>query len=90
MNKKEIVATMAKKTGLTMKDCETALSSFMQSVEDALKSGDKVLLTGFGTFKVRERAARVGKNPRTGEPVNVAASRTPDFKAGKTLKDALK
>ena len=89
MNKTELIAAMAEKSELSKKDAEAALNAFVSSVEDALKSGDKVQLVGFGTFEVKARAARTGKNPRTGESVEIAASNTPAFKAGKALKDAL-
>lgn len=89
MNKTELIAAMAEKSGLTKKDSENALTAFVESVEDALKSGDKVQLVGFGTFEVKARAARKGINPQTKKPVEIAASKAPVFKAGKGLKDAL-
>ena len=89
MNKTELIAAMAEKSGLTKKDSEKALTAFLESVEDALKGGDKVQLVGFGTFEVKNRAARTGINPQTKKPVEIAASKTPSFKAGKALKDAL-
>lgn len=89
MNKTEIITAMAEKSGLTKKDSENALTAFVESVEDALKSGDKVQLVGFGTFEVKARAARKGINPQTKKPVEIAASKAPVFKAGKGLKDAL-
>ena len=89
MNKTELIAAMAEKSALAKKDAEAALNAFTASVEDALKAGDKVQLVGFGTFEVKTRAARTGKNPRTGESVEIAASKSPAFKAGKALKDAL-
>ena len=89
MNKTELIAAMAEKSGLTKKDSEKALTAFLESVEAALKDGDKVQLVGFGTFEVKNRAARTGINPQTKKPVEIAASKAPSFKAGKALKDAL-
>lgn len=89
MNKTELITAMAEKSGLTKKDSENALTAFVESVEDALKSGEKVQLVGFGTFEVKARAARKGINPQTKKPVEIAASKAPVFKAGKGLKDAL-
>ena len=89
MNKTELVAAMAEKSELTKKDAEKALSAFLESVEDALKKGDKVQLVGFGTFEVKNRAARTGINPQTKKPVAIKASKAPSFKAGKAFKDAL-
>ena len=90
MNKAELVAAMAEKAGLSKKDAEKALGAFVESVQDAVKAGDKVSLVGFGTFECRERAAREGRNPRTGAVVKIAASKVPAFKAGKAFKDLLK
>ena len=89
MNKTELITAMAEKSGLTKKDSENALTALVESIEDALKSGDKVQLVGFGTFEVKARAARKGINPQTKKPVEIAASKAPVFKAGKGLKDAL-
>lgn len=89
MNKTELIAAMAEKSGLTKKDSEKALLAFIESVEGALKQGEKVQLVGFGTFEVKSRAARTGINPQTKKPVKIAASKAPAFKAGKALKDAL-
>ena len=89
MNKNELIAAMAEKSELTKKDAGAALDAFTAAVEDALKAGDKVQLVGFGTFEVKERAARTGINPQTKQPVEIAASKSPAFKAGKALKDAL-
>ena len=89
MNKTELIAAMAEKSGLTKKDSEKALTAFLESVEAALKDGDKVQLVGFGTFEVKNRAERTGINPQTKKPVTIAASKAPSFKAGKALKDAL-
>ena len=87
MNKTELVAAVAEKAGLQKKDAEKAVVAFISSVSDALVAGDKVQLVGFGTFETRTREARTGKNPRTGEIINIAASKVPAFKAGKALKD---
>ena len=89
MNKNELIAAMAEKSELSKKDAGAALEAFTASVQDALKNGDKVQLVGFGTFEVKERAARTGINPQTKKPVQIAASKSPAFKAGKALKDAL-
>ncbi len=89
MNKTELVAAMAEACGLAKKDCDTALNGFIGAVETALKSGDKVQLVGFGTFEVKERAARTGKNPATGEAIEIAASKAPAFKPGKAFKDSI-
>ncbi|MGF7059737.1 MULTISPECIES: HU family DNA-binding protein [Proteiniborus] len=90
MNKAELVASMAEKSNLTKKDAESALNAFMKSVEEALAGGEKVQLVGFGTFEVRERKAREGRNPRNPEEViKIPASSAPVFKAGKTLKEAV-
>ena len=89
MNKTELVAAVAEKSNLTKKDAEAAIAAFTASVQEALKSGDKVQLVGFGTFEVKSRAARTGINPQTRKPVKIAASKVPAFKAGKALKDAL-
>ena len=89
MNKTELIAAMAEKSELTKKDAGAALGAFTAAVEDALKAGDKVQLVGFGTFEVKERAARTGINPQTKQPVKIAASKATAFKAGKALKDAL-
>lgn len=87
MNKADLVTSMANKSGLTKKDAEKALKSFIESVEDALTAGDKVQLVGFGTFEVKDRAEKTGRNPRTGEPLHIPASKVPAFKAGKELKE---
>ncbi len=90
MNKTELAAAVAAKTGLKKKDAEKVADAFIATITEALKLGDKVALSGLGTFEVKERAARTGKNPRTGEAVEIAASKAPKFKAGKALKDAVK
>lgn len=89
MNKNELLTAMAEKSSLSKKDCEAALDAFTSAVGDALKSGDKIQLVGFGTFEVRERAARMGLNPRTKEVVNIPASKVPAFKPGKALKETI-
>lgn len=90
MNKSELVKAAAEKSGLTLKDTEKALNAITESVAAALANGEKVQLTGFGTFEVRERAAREARNPRTGETLKVEASKSPAFKAGASLKNAVK
>ena len=87
MNKTELVAAVAEQAGLSKKDAEAAVTAFTDVVAEALKAGDKIQLVGFGTFEVSERAAREGRNPRTGETMVIEASKTPKFKAGKALKD---
>ena len=87
MNKSELIAALAAKTGETKKDAEVALNAFVNVVTDALVKGDKVQLVGFGSFEVRKRAARKGRNPQTKEEIKIPASKAPVFKAGKALKD---
>ena len=87
MNKTELIAAIAEKTELSRKDAEKALKAFTEVVEEELKKGEKIQLVGFGTFEVSERAAREGRNPQTGETMQIAASKSPKFKAGKALKD---
>ncbi|AEV95177.1 HU family DNA-binding protein [Pediococcus claussenii] len=89
-NKAELVDNVAKKTGLTKKDATAAVEAVFGSVQDNLKKGEKVQLIGFGTFEVRERAARKGRNPQTGKEIEIPASKVPAFKPGKALKDAVK
>ena len=90
MTKAELVEKMAKDAAISKVAAATALNSFMDGVSKSLKKKDgKVTLVGFGTFSVRERAARTGRNPQTGETINIKASKTPGFKAGKALKDAV-
>ena len=86
MNKTELVAAMAEQTNLSKKDAEAALKAFIDVVSEELKKGE---LVGFGTFEVSERAAREGRNPQTGETMEIKASKTPKFKAGKALKDMM-
>ena len=90
MNKTELVAIMAEKADLSKKDAEKALNAFVDAVEAALEKGDKIQLVGFGTFEVRERAARVCRNPQTKEDIKVPASKVPAFKAGQALKNIVK
>ena len=87
MTRTELIATVAEKTGLSKKDSEKAVNAVFSGITEALASGDKVGIIGFGTFEVKERAARKGVNPRTGEEIEVKASKLPTFKAGKALKD---
>ena len=87
MNRTELVAAMAEKTQLSKKDAEAALKAFVDVVSEEMKKGEKVQLVGFGTFEVSERAAREGRNTKTGETMTIAASKTPKFKAGKALND---
>lgn len=89
MNKPELIAAIAERTNLTKKDTEEAIRVFTEVVEEELKKGEKIQLVGFGTFEVSERAERTGRNPQTGETMTIAASKTPKFKAGKALKDAI-
>ena len=89
MNKVELIAAMAEKAEISKKDTEKALTAFTNVVADTLVGGDKVAITGFGTFEVKKRAARTGRNPKTGETITISASKSPKFKAGKTLKDAV-
>lgn len=87
MNKSDLITSMAEKSGLTKKDAEKALKAFMESVEETLEKNEKVQLVGFGTFEVRERGERKGRNPKTLEEITIPASKVPVFKAGKELKD---
>ncbi|NLA72936.1 MAG: HU family DNA-binding protein [Clostridiales bacterium] len=89
MNKTELVNEVAK-AGFSKKDADAAVSAVFESITEALRSGDKVQLVGFGTFSVRERAAKEGLNPRTKERIQIPATKVPGFKAGKALKDAVK
>ncbi len=89
MNKGEVIGAVADASGLTKADAERAVDAMFDTIKKALKSGDSVSLVGFGTFVVRSRAARSGRNPRTGEEIKIAASKVPAFKAGKAHKDAL-
>ncbi|QKG84319.1 HU family DNA-binding protein [Kroppenstedtia pulmonis] len=87
MNKTELIAQVAEQTKMTKKDATQAVDAVFDAIEEALKSGDKVQLIGFGNFEVRERAARKGRNPQTGEEIQIPASKVPAFKPGKALKD---
>ncbi len=89
MNKAELVAAMSEKADITKKDAENALKAFTDVVAEELKKGEKIQLVGFGTFEVSERAARTGRNPQTGETMEIKASKAPKFKAGKALKDMI-
>jgi len=89
MNKSELIDAIAASAQLTKADAARALDGFTNAVTNALAAGDSVALVGFGTFSVKERAARKGRNPKTGEEIEIAASKVPDFKAGKGLKDAV-
>jgi DNA-binding protein HU-beta len=89
MKKDELIAKMAEKAGLSKKEAETALKAFIETTQEALAEGNSISLVGFGTFAVSERAAREGRNPRTGETMQIPASKAPTFKAGKGFKDAV-
>ncbi len=90
MNKMEVVDAVASRAGLSKADADRAVNALIDAVGDALARGEKVTVTGFGTFEVRQRAARMGRNPQTGAPLHIPASKTPAFKAGKGLKDAVR
>jgi DNA-binding protein HU-beta len=90
MTKTELIARVADVAGMTKVDATKAVDAVSSVVESALSKGEKVTWTGFGTFEVRSRAARMGRNPQTGAPLHIPASKTPAFKAGKGLKDAVK
>ncbi|WGM08994.1 HU family DNA-binding protein [Arsenophonus nasoniae] len=89
MNKTELINQISEKADLTKKDSEKALNAFIETVTEALKAGDEIQLVGFGSFQVKQRAARDGRNPKTGEPLKIAAANVPSFKAGKILKEAV-
>ncbi len=89
MNKNELIAAAAEKAGMSKKDTEKVLTAVLESVTETLASGDKVSLVGFGTFEVKSRNARMGRNPKTKEEIRIPASKAPVFKAGKALKDAV-
>ncbi len=89
MNKAELISNVAERAELTKKDSEKAVNAVLETIGSALQRGDKVQLVGFGTFEIRERAARKGRNPQTGEEIDIAAARVPVFKAGKSLKEAV-
>ncbi|OGC50387.1 DNA-binding protein [candidate division WWE3 bacterium RIFCSPHIGHO2_01_FULL_40_23] len=90
MTKADLIDMVADKAGLTKADSQRALDSLSDGIAKSLSKGEKVTWTGFGTFEVRQRAARMGRNPQTGAPLRISASKTPAFKAGKGLKDAVK
>ena len=90
MNKTQLIKNITASAGLTQAQATAALQAFETSIIDELANGGEVALTGFGTFKVTERAARTGRNPKTGETLEIAASKVPSFKAGKALKEAVK
>ncbi len=89
MNKTELIAAVAEKTGLTKKDAERVVNATVDTIAESLVKGDKVQLSGFGIFEVKAREARVGRNPRTKQTIQIPATRLPAFKASKTLKDAV-
>lgn len=89
MNKAELISSVAEKADLTKKDAEKALAAMLETIGEALGQGDRVQLVGFGTFEARERAARKGRNPQTGEEIDIAATKVPVFKAGKALRDSI-
>ena len=89
MNKSELIDAVAAAADISKAAAGRALDAMVDSVTDALKEGDQVVLVGFGTFSVKDRAARTGRNPQTGEPIEIAAAKVPSFKAGKALKDAV-
>jgi len=89
MNKTQLGEAVAEKAGLKKKEAEAAVNAMTDAIAEALKAGDKVQLIGFGTFEVKERGAREGRNPRTGETIKIAASKHPSFAAGKALKDSI-
>ena len=89
MNKAELINAVAEKTSLSKKDSEAAVNAALEAITAALSDGDKVQLVGFGSFEVKKREARVGRNPKTKEEIQIPASKVPAFKAGKALKDAV-
>ena len=89
MNKTELIAEVAKKCGISKKDAEKAVTTTFDTIADALSQGDKVQLVGFGSFEVKKRAERIGRNPKTKEAIQIPASKVPVFKAGKALKDSV-
>ena len=89
MNKVELIAQIAEKSGLSKKDAEKALAATVDAITEAVSTGDKVQLVGFGSFEVKQREARVGRNPKTQEAIEIPATRVPVFKAGRALKDAV-
>ena len=89
MNKTELTAAVVAKTGMTKKDADKALTAVLDAISESLQAGEKVQIVGFGSFEVKDRPARVARNPRTGEEIKIEASKAPVFKAGKALKDAV-
>ncbi|MDS1030271.1 HU family DNA-binding protein [Bacillota bacterium LX-D] len=89
MNKTDLVSSVAEKAEITKKEAEKVVNALFDTISDALAQGDKVQLVGFGTFEVRERASRTGRNPKTGEEINIPATKVPAFKPGKALKDGV-
>lgn len=89
-NKAELIDSVARKTGLTKKDATSAVDAVFETIQENLSEGNKVQLIGFGNFEVRQRAARKGRNPQTGEEIKIPASKVPAFKPGKALKDSVK
>ena len=89
MNKAELINAVAEKTGLSKKDSEKAVNAALDTITVSLEKGEKVQLVGFGAFDIKERASRIGRNPKTKEEIEIPASRVPVFKAGKALKDAI-
>lgn len=89
MNKTELINAVAEKTGLSKKDSDKAVNAVVDSIVEAMKAGEKVTIIGFGAFEAKERAARIGRNPVTKEEIQIPATRVPQFKAGKALKDTI-
>ena len=89
MNKTELTAAVVAKTGMTKKDADKALTAVLDAISESLQAGEKVQIVGFGSFEVKDRPARVARNPRTGEEIKIEASKAPVFKAGKALKDTV-
>lgn len=89
MNKNELIASVAERAGVTKKDSEKVVNALVDAIQGALSQGDKVSLVGFGTFEVRSRGSRTGRNPQTGQSITIPASRVPAFKAGKQLRDSI-
>lgn len=89
MNKAELIAAVAEKTGMSKKDSERAVNATFETITDSLEAGEKVQLVGFGVFEVKTRGVRMGRNPKTKEEIEIPASRVPQFKAGKALKEAV-
>ena len=89
MNKTELIAAVAEKTGLSKKDSDAAVNAVLNTITETLKADEKIQLVGFGSFEVKKRAARIGRNPKTKESIEIPASVVPVFKAGKALKDSV-